>query len=263
MKFLIDFFPVLLFFIAYKVWGIYVATGVAIAAAAAQVGWDWWRHHRIENMHLITLGLLVVFGGMTIALKDPIFVMWKPTLVNWLFAGAFLLSTPLTGKPLIERMMSHAIEVPPAIWARLNLIWVLFFIVSGLANLYVVYFYSGFYEAQHALIAASGQSEIDLAKCAETFTGALLAQCQDAQLREESWVNFKLFGMMGLTITLRRRPGLLPGPPHQGRRAYGGDRLTCTTPSLPQTARTASLPGSRPARPTWRSSRPSRRRAGC
>ena len=64
-------------------------------------------------MHLVTLGLLVIFGGMTIALKDPIFVMWKPTLVNWLFAGAFLLSTLLTGKPLIERMMSHAIDVPP------------------------------------------------------------------------------------------------------------------------------------------------------
>jgi hypothetical protein len=111
-------------------------------------------------MHLVTLGLLVVFGGMTIALKDPIFVMWKPTLVNWLFAGAFLLSTPLTGKPLIERMMSHAIEVPQPIWSRLNLIWVLFFIASGLANLYVVYVYSGFYEAQHALIAATGQTEI-------------------------------------------------------------------------------------------------------
>jgi intracellular septation protein len=200
MKFLIDFFPVLLFFVAYKLWGIYVATGVAIAASAAQVGWGWWRHGRAETMHLVTLGLLVVFGGMTIALKDPIFVMWKPTLVNWLFAGAFVLSAPLTGKPLIERMMSHAIEVPAPIWTRLNLLWVLFFIFSGLANLYVVYVYSGFYEAQQALIAATGQAQIDLAKCVETFTGDLLAQCQDAQGREETWVNFKLFGMMGLTI---------------------------------------------------------------
>jgi intracellular septation protein len=200
MKLLADFFPVLLFFVAYKVAGIYVATGVAIAASLAQVLWNRFRHGRVETMHLVTLGLLAVFGGMTIALHDPIFVMWKPTLVNWLFAAAFLGSTLVTGKPLIERMMSHAIDVPDAIWSRLNLLWVLFFICSGLANLYVVYIYSGFFDAQQALIAASGQAAVDLANCAEDFTGALLAQCQDAQAREETWVNFKLFGMMGLTI---------------------------------------------------------------
>lgn len=200
MRFLIDFFPVLLFFIAYKLWGIYVATGVAIAASLAQVGWAWLHHGRAETMHLVTLGLLVVFGGMTIALHDPIFVMWKPTMVNWLFAVAFLASGRLTGKPLIERMMSHAIDVPAPIWRRLNLLWLAFFFLSGLANLYVVYFYSGFYEAQQALIVATGQATVDLAKCAEGFTGDLLAQCLDAQAREETWVNFKLFGMMGLTI---------------------------------------------------------------
>ncbi len=200
MKFLIDFLPILLFFVAYKVAGIYVATGVAIAAALAQVAWAWHRHRHVETMLLVTLGLLVVFGGMTIALHDPIFVMWKPTLVNWLFAAAFLGSVWIGGKPLIERMMSHAIEVPAPIWSRLNWLWVLFFVFSGLANLYVVYVYSGFYQAQQALIAASGSAEVDLAKCVETFTGALLVQCQDAQVREETWVNFKLFGMMGLTI---------------------------------------------------------------
>ena len=200
MKFLADFFPVLLFFVAYKIWGIYVATGVAIAASLGQVGWAWLRRGRAETMHLVTLGLLVVFGGMTIALHDPIFVMWKPTIVNWLFAAAFLGSALVSGKPLIERMMGHAIDVPPAVWWRLNLLWVLFFVVSGLANLYVVYVYSGFFDAQQALIVSSGRTEVDLAKCAENFTGALLAQCQDAQAREETWVNFKLFGMMGLTI---------------------------------------------------------------
>ncbi len=107
MKLLIDFFPILLFFIAYKLAGIYVATGVAIAAAALQVGWSWWRHRRVETMHLITLALLVVFGGLTIALQDPIFVMWKPTLVNWLFAAAFLGSQLIGQRPLIERMMGQ------------------------------------------------------------------------------------------------------------------------------------------------------------
>jgi intracellular septation protein len=200
MKVLADFFPVLLFFVAYKVSGIYVATAAAIAASLAQVGWSLLRRGRVETMHLITMVLLLVFGGMTIALHDPIFVMWKPTLVNWLFAAAFLGSVWVSDKPLIERMMGQAIELPAPIWSRLNLLWVLFFVCSGLANLYVVYVYSGFYEAHQALIAASGQTAVDLAQCAERFTGVLLDQCQDTQAREETWVNFKLFGMMGLTI---------------------------------------------------------------
>ena len=200
MKLLLDFFPILLFFVAYKLQGIYVATGVAIAASAVQVGWIWLSKHRVEPMHLATLGLLVVFGGLTIALQDPIFVMWKPTLVNWLFAAAFLGSQWIGARTLIERMMSHAIEVPRQIWTRLNLAWVLFFVLSGLANLFVVYVGSGFYEARQALIAATGKDTIDLATCGAQFSGDLLALCADAHAKEDVWVNFKLFGMMGLTI---------------------------------------------------------------
>ncbi len=200
MKLLIDFFPILLFFIAYKLAGIYVATAVAIAAAAVQVGWVWWRHHKVEKMHLATLALLVVFGGMTLALHDPIFVMWKPTLVNWLFALVFLGSHFIGSKTVIERMMSHAIDLPAEIWPRLNLLWAIFFFLSGAANLYVVYDFSGFYVAQQALMVAAGLTDIDLATCADQFQGSLLAQCQDAQAREDTWVNFKLFGMLGMTV---------------------------------------------------------------
>ena len=200
MKFLADFFPIILFFIAYKLYGIYAATAVAIAASAAQVAWMWFRHHRFENMHLVTLGLLIIFGGMTIALRDPIFVMWKPTIVNWLFAAAFLGTQFIGDSPLVERMMRHAIAVPDEIWRRLNLMWVGFFLFSGLANLYVVYIGSGFYETQQALVTAAGLTETDLSNCVEQFTGNLLELCQDAQASEESWVNFKLFGMMGMTI---------------------------------------------------------------
>jgi len=209
MKFLADFFPVIVFFVAYKVSGIYVATAAAIAASLAQVGWSLLRRGRVETMHLITMVLLLVFGGMTIALHDPIFVMWKPTLVNWLFAAAFLGSVWVSDKPLIERMMGQAIDLPEPIWSRLNLLWVLFFVCSGLANLYVVYVYSGFYEAHQALIAASGQTAVDLAQCAERFTGSLLDQCQDTQAREETWVNFKLFGGLGLMLVFVVIQGLL------------------------------------------------------
>lgn len=197
MKLLIDFFPVILFFAAYKLYDIYVATAVAIAASIVQVGWFWVKHRRAETMHLVTLGLLVVFGGLTIILQDRTFIMWKPSIVNWLFAAVFLGSQFIGERPLIERMMSHAVEVPKRIWKRLNLMWTGFFIFSGLANLYVA---NGFFTAERALNVAAEQEEIDLAACSETFSGDLLDLCMLAQSREETWVNFKLFGMMGLTI---------------------------------------------------------------
>jgi intracellular septation protein len=200
MKLLVDFFPILLFFAAYKLEGIYVATGVAIDASAVLVAWSWIRRRHIETMPLVTLGLLVVFGGLTLALRDPIFVMWKPTIVNWLFAAVFLGSQFIGQRPLIERMMGKAIEIPPPVWLRLNMMWIGFFVVTGLVNLFVVYVGSGFFGAREALILASGLHDVDLSTCAERFAGDLLSLCADAQAREDVWVNFKLFGMMGMTI---------------------------------------------------------------
>ena len=200
MKLLIDFFPIILFFVAYKIYGIYVATITAIAASLAQVAWLRWRHGRFEKVPLLTLVLIALFGGLTLALRDPIFVMWKPTLVNWLFAGVFLGGTLIGKRPVIERMMGQAITVPDTIWRRLNWSWILFFLASGLINLFVVYVASGFYAAEQALIAATGVSAIDLVHCADTFVGAQLELCEQARVSESTWVNFKLFGMMGLTV---------------------------------------------------------------
>lgn len=159
MKFLFDFFPILLFFVAFKMWDIFIATGVAIVATFVQVGLFWAKHRRFERMHLITLALIVVFGGLTIALRDETFIKWKPTLLNWLFGAAFLGSQFIGKKPLVQRMLETNFSLPDAIWGRLNLIWIVFFTVMGAVNLYVAY----------------------------TFD-------------TETWVNFKLFGMMGLTI---------------------------------------------------------------
>jgi len=200
MKILFDLLPIVLFFVAYKFAGIYVATGVAIAAAALQVTWVWWREHRLDKLLLGTLGLILVFGGLTIFLRDPIFVMWKPTLVNWLFASAFLGSQWIGERPLTERMMGQAIQVPAPVWRHLNLAWALFFVCLGLANLFVVYWASGFYQAQQALVLATGADAIDLAACAARFSADQLALCNQAHASEGYWVNFKLFGMMGLTL---------------------------------------------------------------
>jgi len=159
MKFLLDFFPILLFFIAYQVWDIYVATAVAVVAAALQVGWQRLRHGRVEKMQAITLGLLVVFGGLTLLLRDPVFIKWKPTVVNWLFAVAFLVTAYVGERSLLQRMMCHAVTLPDAIWRRLNWAWIAFFAAMGVLNLVVAY-----------------------------------------QFSEDTWVKFKLFGLMGLTL---------------------------------------------------------------
>lgn len=199
MKFLADFFPILLFFVAYKFYDIYVATAVAIASSVLQVGTHWLRHRRVENMHLITLALLVVFGGLTIILQDRAFIMWKPSIVNWLFAAVFLGSHFIGDRPLVKRMMGHAIEVPPSVWNRLNQSWVLFFILMGAANLYVANLFF-VVESQLKAVVGTGAGDIDLALCTETFKEQALSLCLEAREREETWVNFKLFGMMGLTI---------------------------------------------------------------
>lgn len=159
MKFLYDFFPIVLFFIAYKTYDLYVATAVIIVASSLQVAFSWFRHRKVEKMHLITLVIVVVFGGLTLILKDPLFIKWKPTVVNWLFAVAFLGSQFIGAKTLVERMMSTQIELPALVWRHLNLAWVVFFVISGVANLYVAYNFS-----------------------------------------EDTWVNFKLFGVLGMTI---------------------------------------------------------------
>lgn len=196
MKLLFDFFPILLFFIAYKIFGIYAATAVAIAAAVIQNAVFWFRHRRFENMHLITLALITVLGGATLILKDKSFIMWKPTAVNWMFALAFIGSQFFAKKTLVERMMSHAIEIPQSAWRRLNISWVIFFIAMGFANLYV----ADFYFVANAALTAAANAPVEVDNCATQFSGHLLGLCQTTKDAEEQWVNFKLFGMMGLTI---------------------------------------------------------------
>lgn len=173
MKLFFDFLPIVLFFIAYKfgggiyhwngqeydIAGIYVATAVMIVASIVQVSFSWFRHGKVEKSHLITLGLVLVLGGATLWLQNPDFIKWKPTAVNWLFAFAFLIAHLFTDKSLLERMMAEHIQLPTTVWSRLNNAWVLFFIGSGVANLYVAFNFD-----------------------------------------EATWVNFKLFGLLGLTI---------------------------------------------------------------
>jgi intracellular septation protein len=141
MKFLFDLFPVILFFAAFQLWDIYVATAVAIAASFAQIGWLALRRRKIEPMLWASLAIIVVFGGLTLALRDKTFIQWKPTVLYWLFA-AVLAGGALSGRNLIRAMMSQQMRLPDPVWARLNWSWVGFFAFMGAANLYVAYNFS-------------------------------------------------------------------------------------------------------------------------
>jgi intracellular septation protein len=141
MKFLFDLFPVLCFFAVYWVSDIYVATVAAIVATFAQVGWLKLRRRRVEPMLWVSLALIVVFGGLTLFLQDKRFIMWKPTVLYWCFAGALAISATAFRKNLIRAMLSKEIHVPDAVWSALNWSWVGFFLAMGVLNIYVAYSY--------------------------------------------------------------------------------------------------------------------------
>jgi len=138
MKFLFDLFPIILFFAAFKVWGIFTATAVAIAATLAQVAWVAFRHRKVDTMLWVSLGVIVVFGGATLVLHDEKFIQWKPTVLYWLFAVGLFAARYAFGNNLIEKMMGKQLTLPHPVWDKLNVAWALFFAVLGVANLYVV-----------------------------------------------------------------------------------------------------------------------------
>lgn len=167
MKFLFDLFPLLLFFAAFKVYDIYVATGVAIVASFTQVGGYWLKKRQFETMHLVALGTIVVFGGLTLFLRDDTFIKWKPTIIYWIMGGILLATQFYGNKTAIERLLGTQIVIPKHIWARQNLNWAIFFIVLGFLNIYIAFYYA-----------------LDL----------------DAAARQDLWVKAKVFGFTGLTF---------------------------------------------------------------
>ena len=170
MKFLFDLFPVILFFIAFKLSGIYVATSVAIVATFAQIGWTWFKHRRVDTMLWVSLAIITVFGGMTLIFRDETFIKWKPTVLYWSFALALAGSTLFLRKNLIRALLGKQFDLPDAVWLRLNWSWIGFFVFMGVLNLAVAF--------------------------ALNFS-------------TDEWVNFKLFGGIGLMLLFVLGQGLL------------------------------------------------------
>lgn len=183
MKLLLEYLPIAIFFIVFK-WAeqtkellkplfspeqfeyianmeaLVLATAVLIPATLLQILVAKLVWKKVEKMHIITLVIVLVLGGLTVLLQDKNFIFWKPTVIKWLFALAFVLSPIFTNKHLLEHMMDSAnIKLPDHVWKNLTNAWVAFFFLSGVANLYVAYYFS-----------------------------------------EDFWVDFKLFGMLGITI---------------------------------------------------------------
>jgi len=160
-KFLFDLFPLILFFVAYRFADIYTATGVAMVAAIGQIFYLKLTGKRIEGMHWINLIVIVVFGGATLYLQNEAFIKWKPTALYWLFAAILLGVQWITGRNLLQKLLGEKVSLTPAGWRGLNWSWSAFFIFAGAINLFVAF--SGMFS-------------------------------------ESAWVNFKVFGLMGLLI---------------------------------------------------------------
>lgn len=168
MQLLFDFLPVIAFFAAYKLTGdMFIATGVIIVAVILQTAVQWIRTRKVNQMALISGVLVLIFGGLTLLIHDKAFIQWKVTVVNWLFAAAFIASAFIGERTLIERMMGQNLSLPAPLWRRLNWAWTGFFAAMGALNLYVAYSFS-----------------------------------------EDAWVNFKMFGLLGLTLVFALAQGV-------------------------------------------------------
>ena len=157
MKFLYDLLPVILFFVAYKIYDIFTATAVAIAVTLLQVFYDYFKNKKIDKMLLFNGAAITILGGLTIIFQDKTFIMWKPSVLYWLFAGILFISNSFFDKNLITLAMGKKIELKKVHWDHLSNATGLFFIALGFINLYVAY-----------------------------------------NFEEDTWVNFKLFGISGI-----------------------------------------------------------------
>jgi len=191
MKILFDLLPVIFFFGAYKIAGVFpdeahalvtkwlagdipadqapilIATFIAIVATALQIAIVWLKHRKVDRMLWISLVVITILGGATLAFHDPAFIQWKPTALYWLFSLTLVGSDLIFRRNLIRRMLESQIRLPDPIWLRLNLAWALFFAILGTLNLYVAFHFS-----------------------------------------EETWVNFKLFGCTALVFVFAIAQGL-------------------------------------------------------
>jgi intracellular septation protein len=159
MKFFIDLALIALFFVTYKLYDIYTAVGVTMIGYFLQFTIHTFYHRKIDKMQLAMLGFVLVLGSATLLFRNELFFKWKPTVIYIIFAVVFYATEKMGNTSLIQRLGGNAITMPDAAWKKLNLSWIIFFILLAVVNLIVAYSFS-----------------------------------------TDVWVNFKLFGLLGVTI---------------------------------------------------------------
>lgn len=167
MKQLLDFLPLVVFFVFYKLYDIFVASGALIIATGLALVASWLLYRRLEKMTIITFVLVAVFGTLTLVFHNDEFIKWKVTVIYTLFAAALVFSQFFMKQPLIQTMLGKELTLPGSAWRRLNIAWAIFFLACGLANIYVAFW-----------------------------------------LPQAFWVNFKVFGLTGLTLIFTLISGL-------------------------------------------------------
>lgn len=168
MKFFYDLTPLLIFFAAYKLYGIFIATATAITVTALQVAFTLARRKKPEVMHLVTLAMVSILGSATLLLRNEMFIKWKPTAVYWLLASLFAGSPRFLQKNLVKKLLEKSLSLPEKAWLTLNRSWYSFFFLMGTINLVLIY-----------------------------------------MVDTDTWVNFKLFGTLALTLVFVIVQGLL------------------------------------------------------
>jgi intracellular septation protein len=142
MQLLLDYIPIVIFIVAYFYRDIFFATGVLMIAMPIVLLLQWAMTKKLNRIYAASTVLVLVLGGFTLAFKNPTFLYWKPTVLNWAFAVAFLGSQWIGEKPFVKRMLGSAAELKDDQWLKLNQIWVAFFIIVGAINIYVAYSFS-------------------------------------------------------------------------------------------------------------------------
>lgn len=142
MQLLVDYIPIVAFILAYFYKDIFFATGVLMAVMPVVLVLQWMLTKKVNRIYTASTALVLVLGGATLAFRNPTFLYWKPTVLNWLIAIVFLGSQWIGEKPIVQRMLGAAAELSPGQWIRLNQIWVVFFTIVGGINLYVAYNFS-------------------------------------------------------------------------------------------------------------------------
>jgi len=159
MKLLLDFFPILLFFVSYKLSDIYTATAVLMAATTVQMALIYMRERSLQTMHKVTLVLVLGFGALTLSLHDERFIKWKPTVLYWAMGGALIVGQVFFRRNWLQSLMKNQMALPDHAWRVMLWSWCGFFAVMGVLNIWVAYHFD-----------------------------------------TDTWVNFKLFGGMGLML---------------------------------------------------------------